>query len=163
MIQLIIAVDDKWGISKEGEIPWHSSQDMKFFRDLTIGEGKNAVVMGRKTWESIGAKPLKARTNFILSRSQARKKDFFKIYYPYINMDVRDLNRLKYWDASPPYEDFDDIFIIGGLEIYRQCLEAGIVDQVHISHIPGDFGCDLHFPENLLQGVLRYDYDFPVN
>ena len=58
-VNLIVAVDSKcYGIGKDGKIPWHNKDDMKFFKDITTGYGNNAVIMGRKTFESIG-KPLK--------------------------------------------------------------------------------------------------------
>lgn len=157
MIQIIVAVDDNWGISRQGAIPWHSSEDMKFFQELTVGEGCNAVVMGRKTWESLGRKFLKGRTNFVLTRNYGLLDDH------HIILHIEDIPKLTTWDHEYRDKEFDDIFIIGGLEIYRQCLEAKIVDQVHISHIPGNFECDQFLPEELLEGVLRYDYYFPVN
>src|SRR5678816_3558978 len=64
MIIGIAAVDRKGAIGKGGKLPWHYSADMKFFRETTTG---HAVVMGRKTWLTIG-KPLKNRLNIVLSR-----------------------------------------------------------------------------------------------
>ena len=64
MIIGIAAVDRKGAIGKGGKLPWHYSADMKFFRETTTG---HAVVMGRKTWFTIG-KPLKNRLNIVLSR-----------------------------------------------------------------------------------------------
>ena len=67
MIIGIAAVDRKNAIGKGGKLPWHYSSDMKFFRETTTG---HAVVMGRKTWLTIG-KPLKNRLNIVLSRDSS--------------------------------------------------------------------------------------------
>src|ERR1051325_2054458 len=67
MIIGIAAVDRKGAIGKGGKLPWHYSADMKFFRETTTG---HAVVMGRKTWLTIG-KPLKNRLNIVLSRDSS--------------------------------------------------------------------------------------------
>lgn len=69
-VNLIVAYDiNNLGIGKDGQIPWKNKTDMKWFKDVTIGNGNNAVVMGRKTWESLGKKPLKDRLNIIVSKS----------------------------------------------------------------------------------------------
>ena len=57
-INIIVAVADDWAIGREGDMPWHISADMKFFKATTMD---HSVVMGRRTWESIGCKPLPGR------------------------------------------------------------------------------------------------------
>ena len=71
MIIGIAAVDRKGAIGKGGKLPWHYSADMKFFRETTTG---HAVVMGRKTWLTLG-KPLKNRLNIVLSRDSTIEPD----------------------------------------------------------------------------------------
>ena len=71
MIIGIVAVDRKGAIGKRGKLPWHYSSDMKFFRETTTG---HAVVMGRKTWLTLG-KPLKNRLNIVLSRDSTIEPD----------------------------------------------------------------------------------------
>ena len=67
--KLIVAVDKNNGIGKNNKIPWYFSEDLKYFAKMTKGGGNNAIIMGRKTYESIGNYPLPKRTNIIISSS----------------------------------------------------------------------------------------------
>ena len=68
---LIVAADLDGGIGKENKLPWRLSADMNFFKNVTIGNGNNAVIMGRKTWDSIPPKfrPLPKRVNIVITRN----------------------------------------------------------------------------------------------
>src|SRR5271154_5741000 len=68
---IIVAADSGNGIAKKGEIPWHSTEDSKFFRESTTGKGKNVVIMGRLTYESIPEeyRPLPRRRCVVISRT----------------------------------------------------------------------------------------------
>jgi dihydrofolate reductase/thymidylate synthase len=74
---VVVAASKDWGIGKDGGIPWRLPGDMAYFREVTMAttdpEKHNAVVMGRRTWDSIPAKfrPLKGRTNIVLTRTPA--------------------------------------------------------------------------------------------
>ena len=70
-INIIVAVADDWAIGREGDMPWHISADMKFFKATTMG---HSLVMGRRTWESIGSKPLPGRQNIVVSARLADRK-----------------------------------------------------------------------------------------
>ena len=68
-MQMIVAAAKNWAIGKDGDLLWHLPEDMKFFRKMTTG---NVVVMGRKTLDSFpGGKPLKNRTNLVLTRDRS--------------------------------------------------------------------------------------------
>lgn len=71
MFHVVLAADEDLGIARDQAIPWHLPRDMAYFRRLTQGAGQNAVIMGRKTWESIPLRfrPLKRRFNVVLTRS----------------------------------------------------------------------------------------------
>lgn len=129
MINCIVAVDRNQGIGLNGQMPWpHLSGDMRWFKEKTVGQ---VVVMGRKTWESIGSRALPNRENIVLSRNYVPSAsrqfsfadealDFCKLYYP---------NR--------------EIFIIGGGAIYE--IYKHIVDRFYVTEIDADYGCDTFF------------------
>ncbi len=107
--KLISAVCRGGGIGKDGHLPWNIKEDLAFFSKLTKGQGNNAVVMGRKTWESIGSRSLPGRENIILSRgAKGKTGNWFK-----------NLNEV---DAFCETKQFDQVWVIGGAEIYQMVL-----------------------------------------
>ena len=130
-IKIIACIDDKRAIGKDGGIPWHLPEDLKRFKRLTKGQ---AVVMGRKTFESIG-KTLAGRMNVIISSSM-----FFKDAVTQRSV-LDGINAVK--------SHFNLIWIIGGESIYREALENPKIEinEVHLSRIAGDFKGDRFFPE----------------
>lgn len=106
-MKLIVAVSDNWGIGKNNDLLFSIPKDMKFFRETTMGK---TVILGRKNLESFpGAKPLPKRPNIILTRD----KNFVCDGATVVN-SIDDLLALPV--------DFDEAFVIGGEEIYKQLL-----------------------------------------
>lgn len=129
---IITAIDEERGIGKDGDIPWHYSEDMKFFKEQTMG---NPVVMGRKTYESLPEdyRPLPGRKNIVLTRSD---KTFHE--------SVSKANSLE--EAfEVAEENSDKVFIAGGSSVYEQSLPH--VDRIIITEIPDIYDCDRFFPE----------------
>jgi dihydrofolate reductase len=114
-------------------MPWHLPEDLKRFKQLTMG---GTVVMGRKTFESIG-KPLPGRTNVVITR----RDDF----HPEGTEVVHSLD-----EAARKYPD---AFIIGGAEIYRQALP--LADELYITKIHAGYRGDTKFPKNDLRHWRR--------
>jgi dihydrofolate reductase / thymidylate synthase len=144
MFNIIVGIDQKRGIAKNGKLPWpHSKIDMHHFVETTTGEledGRfNAVIMGRKTWESIDAKyrPLKNRVNIILSRTlQIQGENTFTFG------DFEDA--LRFLNAQPK---LNEIFVIGGQEIYEIAVNDPKCKRIITTMFPNDYDCDKHFPE----------------
>lgn len=118
MYSIVVAVDENLAIGKENKIPWSCNEDMKFFCSLT---DNHKIVMGRKTYESIG-NPLKNRENIIISKTLSDIKGC-KV--------VNDLN--KFIEETKNYQN--EIFIIGGREIYKYFLENRLIFRIYISYI----------------------------
>ena len=141
MIIGIVAVDRKNAIGKGGELPWHYSADMKFFRETTTG---HAVVMGRKTWLTIG-KPLKDRLNIVLSRdSNIEPQDSLLV--------LSDVDSVISFNNSLT----TDLFVIGGAQIYQAFLphiEKWIITEVPLTVS----GADVFMPEGYLEGFKVVD------
>lgn len=141
-INAIVAVDDHWGIGKDGTMPWpHLTEDLKRFKKLTDGA---MIVMGKNTWLSLPKRPLPGRDNIIVSRTL---EDEFAVT---VSGDPKSIiNKLKKATET-------DIWIIGGSEIYRQFLP--FCNSVYITRIDGNYACDIRFPEAILQRNFVLDY-----
>ncbi len=125
-MKAIVAMSANRVIGSAGKIPWHLPEDFKFFKATTMG---HAIVMGRKTFESIG-KPLPGRENIIFSRTMPETAGITIIRSP------EELLQLP---------NADDFFVIGGAEIYRLLLPH--CTELFITKVPGVVEGDAFFPE----------------
>ncbi|KAK4803235.1 hypothetical protein SAY86_001438 [Trapa natans] len=146
--QVVVAATQEMGIGKDGKLPWRLPADMKFFKELTSGTSepgkKNAVIMGRKTWESIPSeyRPLTGRLNVVLTRSGS-----FDIATAENVLICGSMPSALEMLASSPYSlSIQSVFVIGGGEIYREALNAPQCDAIHITEINGSIQCDTFIP-----------------
>ena len=137
MIIAILACEENGGIGNILGLPWPLNEtDMKFFRDTTIGDGNNVVVMGGETKSSLHQHfPLKNRVNLVLTRKPATED-----YH---------INTLYEIDDYIP--EGGDAFIIGGGQIYKKVFEEGFVDEILITRIPGEHRCDTFIDYNSIE------------
>lgn len=140
---LIVAMDKNRGIGKDGGLPWHLTSDLKHFKQITLSaaEGKvNAVVMGRKTWESLPNlyRPLPGRLNIILTRNK-------EINVPAGCFRCADLDSAL--EMLSQRCDIDRVFVIGGASVYQQSIDLPGCECVYVTEIDGVFECDVFFPE----------------
>lgn len=131
-LSLLVAMAKNRVIGRNNQLPWHLSADLKHFKFLTMGQ---TIVMGRKTFESIG-KPLPGRANIIITRQTG---------YEVPGATV--VNSLE--DALLICEETSvgnsENFIIGGEKLYRQTLK--LCQRIYITEIQRDFEGDVYFPE----------------
>ncbi|RRQ46352.1 dihydrofolate reductase [Chryseobacterium sp. SC28] len=128
MITIIAAIGRNNALGKDNRLLWRLPEDLKHFKSLTEN---HPVVMGRKTYESIG-KPLPNRTNIVVSR----RENWFQ-------EDILIVSKLK--EALKFAKKIDeDVFIIGGGEIYKQTME--LADRLEITFVDEDFEADTFFP-----------------
>lgn len=130
MIAIIAAVSENNVIGKDSKLPWRLPADMKYFKTMTRG---NVVVMGRKTFQSLG-KPLPDRVNIVITRQKSFKEQGVLT----ASSLQQALNTARQFEGK-------DIFIIGGGEIYRQSLD--ICDRIYLTRIHEHFNGDAFFPE----------------
>ena len=124
---LIAAHDPNLVIGKGGTLPWHYSEDLKFFKRTTMG---SPLLMGRVVFEELNEKPLPGRENVVLSRSKSY--DHVKTF---ASID----------EALEFLKDEEKVFVIGGGEIYRQTLDRA--DELVITEIKKKYEGDTFFPE----------------
>ena len=143
-INAILAMDNSMGIGYENTLPWsHNKKDMKWFRDCTSG---HVVVMGRKTWESFGSKPLPNRINVVVTNKEVEgnpdrieRGEMVEIISTLV---------CKYPDLH--------IFIIGGANIYRQALT--FCDKIYVTRIKGLYKCDTFMYSRDFEDFTVNDY-----
>ena len=130
MIRLIAIVDEKFGVSKNGKIPWSFKEDLESFKDHTEN---CVVVMGRKTFFSIPNAPLKNRINCVVSRTLKTLED------AEVFSSLEDV-----------IEKYKNVWIIGGAEIYNYSLKKKLIEYALITQVHKDFAADNFINESLL-------------
>ena len=140
-MDIIVGVcKSNFGIGKDGTLPWHFKKDLQHFSKITRGNGSNAILMGRKTWDSLPRKPLPKRDNYILSRNMKGEHIF---------------SSLEEFVEFSKTKNYDKIFIIGGSSLYTECLEKGLVENIYITYIHRDYDCDTFFTKIPKSFVLK--------
>lgn len=126
-LSLIVALSDNGAIGLGGQLPWRMSADLRRFKRLTMG---HHVLMGRKTFESIG-RPLPGRTMIVITRQAGYRAPGARV--------AGSLRR-----AIQLAEEDDEAFVIGGSDIFRLALPS--VDRMYITHVHTDAAGDVFFP-----------------
>lgn len=134
MKKIIIAAVAKNNVvgRSTGEMPWHSQEDFEHFKDTTVG---NSIIMGRKTFESLG-EPLKGRLNIVLTKNQNLKEKFSEL------LIFDNLNDAYKFCESNGYEK---VFVIGGGQIFEKAIDE--VDEMIISYMDFEADGDVFFPK----------------
>jgi dihydrofolate reductase len=137
---IIVAHDANFGISHNGAIPWQNKNDMRFFQRTTStttnNTKMNAIIMGRKTWDSLPTRPLKNRINIVVSNTMLANcvvhilptfddAHIFASYHPHV----------------------EKIFVIGGETIYRCAIESPHCRNIYATKILDTYSCDRHMSD----------------
>ena len=140
-INIILALDSMRGIGKNNKLPWNIPNELRYFSKLTRGNGNNAIIMGRKTWESLPNKPLLKRENLILSKNLITDKVIN-------NTIVKSFDSI---DAVLKFSNnkYDSLWVIGGEQIYKEFINnyESIIDNIYLTCINKSYDCDSFFPK----------------
>ena len=126
-ISIVVAMAANRVIGKDNRLPWHLPADLKHFKETTMGK---PILMGRKTWESIG-RPLPGRTSIVITRDEAYEAPGCIV-----------VHSIK--AALQAAGEQEEVMIIGGAEFYRQVL--AYADRIYLTRIHQDFEGDTRFP-----------------
>lgn len=151
---IVVALDRNRGIGNNNRLPWKLPGDLRFFKQITseAPAGKrNAVVMGRKTWESIPGKvrPLPGRLNIVLTRQT-------ELALPADVVLAHDLNEAL--NIAQNRDDIHDLFVIGGATVYDDAVQHPRCRRLYVTEIDSTFECDTHlraFPERFVEMSRR--------
>jgi dihydrofolate reductase len=127
-VTLLVAMDRERGIGVDNRLPWHLPEDLAHFKRVTTG---HAIIMGRKTFDSIG-RPLPNRRNIVITRDPAWRRE-----------GVEAASSLE--AALALAAGNAEVFVIGGAEIFRLALP--LAQRMVVTEIDGRFDCDTFFPE----------------
>ncbi|MGK0326125.1 MAG: dihydrofolate reductase [Polaribacter sp.] len=144
MITIIAAISTNNALGKDNDLIWYLPADLKRFKKTTTG---HHILMGRNTFESIG-KPLPNRTTIIITRNESYFKDGCLI-----------ASSLE--EAIELAKEDEQIFIIGGAQVYKYAIENNIVDTLDITLVHHKFEADVFFPEidlKIWEEVSREDF-----
>lgn len=138
-VKIIAAVGKNGELGKNGDLCFHIKEDMKFFRETTMF---HHVIMGKKTWKSIGEKPLKNRKNYV-----ATHKDISLELPEGVSVVMNLEERLKFYANVPPEdEELYRLFVIGGASVYKAALPYA--DEILLTEIDAeDKDADTFFPD----------------
>lgn len=126
-ISLIAALDRQGGIGLDGKIPWHLPEDLARFKQITMGR---PIIMGRKTYESIG-RPLPGRRNIVITSQRD---------YEAPGCDI-----VHSLDQALRLAGEGEVFVIGGATLYQEALPRA--HRLYLTHVDGTFSADTFFPE----------------
>jgi len=129
-ISMICAIAENRAIGKDNQLLWHIPEDFRHFKEITDG---HAIIMGQKTFESIG-KPLPDRTSIVITNDQNFKADGCSICYS-IGESLEKAKRVEK----------EEIFIIGGGSIYQQFIDKA--DKLYLTIVAGEYEADTFFPD----------------
>lgn len=133
-ISMIVAMNQQRVIGVENRLPWHLPEDLKHFKALTMGK---PIVMGRKTWESIG-RPLPGRANIVVSGREGFVAEGADVVHsPEAAIDLAKSLAIK--------NDLDEIFVIGGSAIYKRLLS--VTEKIYLTEVECLVEGDAWFPE----------------
>lgn len=127
MISLIVAMDRKRLIGRDGDLPWRLPNDLRHFKRLTVGK---TVLMGRRTWVSLG-RPLPERENWVLTRDRSFAAPGCRVFH-------------ALGDALAAHGG-GELMVIGGAELYRQTLPQA--DRIYLTEVDAELSGDTYFPE----------------
>jgi dihydrofolate reductase len=129
-VALIAAVARNGTIGRDGALPWRLSADLRRFKRLTSG---HAILMGRRTWESIG-KPLSGRLNIVVTRQASLS----------VPEEVAVVHSLAEGLRLAAEAGHDEVFVIGGASLYAEALP--VADRLHLTEVDAEVAGDVSFP-----------------
>ena len=152
VFKAIVAWSKDFGIGRRGRLPWKNKTDLCRFARLTKGQGNNAVLMGRKTWESLPKSGLPGRHNIVLSREANQSLLANTTLSP---NDVTVISHPGQCIAWCKQQKFDEAWVIGGSEIYNVFARLNVLSQIEVTIIHEEFECDTYLSRAFLDMLER--------
>jgi dihydrofolate reductase len=182
---LILAVDEQNGIGRNGTLPWRLPAEMRRFRKITTGAGRNAVIMGRATYESIPQRPLPNRHNIVLTSRAAGTADRNPAGVAVAADNKTQISDVRVGDTTATNvtfvdsfhralevaEEYEQTFVIGGARVFAEAMAHPNCDCIILTRIRRRYDCDTFAPqvdtdrfeiveksEPQLEGDIEYEF-----
>tara|TARA_Y100000389_G_scaffold163840_1_gene167259 strand:- start:306 stop:809 length:504 start_codon:yes stop_codon:yes gene_type:complete len=156
-MKLIVAVDLDNGIGKNNIIPWYYPEDFRFFKKITcqtfLPDKRNAIIMGRMTWQSLSKDFLPNRLNIVITRDTNKYKDKEKKNLKFVNSLDQAI------DLVEQDKQIETKWIIGGAEIYHQAFDRSELTDVYLTRIKENYNCDKKINLPNMKLINNTDYD----
>lgn len=143
---IVVAMDQNRGIGRDGRLPWHLKCDLRHFKEVTTKTRdktrRNAVIMGRKTWDSLPAqfRPLPDRVNIVITRNDNLK-------FPRGVLRAGGLDQALDLPATGALSTtIESVYVIGGAQIFQQAIARKECRKIYLTQILHSFDCDTFFP-----------------
>ena len=134
IISLVVAIAQNGVIGIDGDLPWRLSSDLKRFKRDTMGK---PIIMGRKTWESIG-RPLPGRANIVVTRNRDYRAEGAQVV-----TSLQDALILA--NTKARCDGVDEVCVIGGGQLYKEAIEKA--DRLYVTHVLAEPEGDTYFPD----------------
>jgi len=128
-ISLVAAVAQNFAIGKNNQLLWHLSNDLKFFKAYTLGK---VIIMGRKTFESIGKRALPGRVNVVITRDETIQVENIVVFKTLQN-------------ALEHYKQVEEVCIVGGAQMYKEALD--LANTLVLTRVDVSMDADVYFPQ----------------
>ncbi len=142
IVSIVVAISENHAIGKDNKLLWYLPKDLKHFKEITTG---HTVIMGRKTYDSVG-KPLPNRRNIIVTRQ---------------HIEIPGCEAVNSVEAALNLcRNEDEVFIVGGAEIYK--LAMPLTDKIFLTIVHENFDADTYFPEikeDIWKETARVDHE----
>ena len=141
---IVVAMDQKQGIGREGKLPWHLKCDLQHFKEITTKtrdqNKRNVVIMGRKTWDSLPSqfRPLPDRINVVITRNP-------NLEFPQGVLRADGLEQALVLKGAPS-NTIESVYVIGGAQIFEQAIVRKECKKIYLTQILHSFACDTFFP-----------------
>ncbi|MBL7963894.1 MAG: dihydrofolate reductase [Flavobacteriales bacterium] len=151
IVSAIAAVAENGVIGRDGDLPWHLPDDLKYFQRTTRG---HHVIMGRRNWESIPLKyrPFKDRVNIVVSRDPGYQAPGATV-----------VTTLEAALELARIAGDEEAFIIGGGQIYAEALRLGLIDRLYLTTVHAEIPGDTHFPTLGMEWRERWSEHHPAD
>tara|TARA_B110000977_G_scaffold84695_1_gene113098 strand:+ start:10837 stop:11334 length:498 start_codon:yes stop_codon:yes gene_type:complete len=130
MFNIIIAIDEKYGIGQNNKLPWKCKSDLKHFKETTLGQ---ILIVGRKTWESMPQKNILRNRNVIVVSNTLQNNIGVHISHS-LQEALNTAYQFKFKDQN--------VFVIGGVKLYEEAISHNDLECIHLTNVYGTYDCD---------------------